>query len=107
MGDFYQSYLGFVFLVLLIGLYFLPVIIAYRKNHQAIVGIIIVNIIVGWTLIGWIVCLIWSYSGSKKEVLSNEKIIVSMELNRLSELLEKDLISKEEFDKLKKDLMER
>ena len=39
-------------------LYFLPSIIGHRK--QAFTGIFLVNLLLGWTVIGWIVALIWA-----------------------------------------------
>ena len=47
--------MGFLFCVLL---YFLPSIIGHRK--QAFGGILLVNLLLGWTGIGWIVALIWA-----------------------------------------------
>lgn len=95
--------------VLLIGisifLYFLPTIIADNNKHTALVGILIVNIIAGWTLFGWVICLIWAYSQNKKDSLPIREENTVSKLEKLHNLLEKDLISKEEFHKLKKDLM--
>ncbi len=51
----------FVFISALL-LYFLPALIANRKHPQA-TAITVVNLFVGWTLIGWVVCLIWALTG--------------------------------------------
>ncbi len=44
----------------LIGLviYFIPAWLAYGKNHFD--GIVILNIFLGWTLLGWVGALIWA-----------------------------------------------
>jgi len=47
--------MGFLFCVLM---YFLPSIIAHRK--QAFTAIFLVNLLAGWTVIGWFVALIWA-----------------------------------------------
>jgi len=47
--------MGFLVCVLL---YFLPSIIAHRK--QAFLGVFLVNLLLGWTGIGWIAALIWA-----------------------------------------------
>jgi hypothetical protein len=48
-----------MFFVLTCGLlYFLPSIIGHRK--QAFAGILVVNLLFGWTVVGWIVALIWA-----------------------------------------------
>ncbi|HVM75136.1 MAG TPA: superinfection immunity protein [Candidatus Saccharimonadales bacterium] len=39
-------------------LYFLPAIIGRHKRDAA--GIFLVNLLLGWTLIGWIIALIWA-----------------------------------------------
>ena len=40
--------------------YFLPTIIAVLRKHKNWLAIFIVNILVGWTFIGWVVALVWS-----------------------------------------------
>jgi hypothetical protein len=39
-------------------LYFLPSIIGYRKRSFA--GIFLLNLFLGWTVIGWIIALVWA-----------------------------------------------
>jgi len=58
---------GLVLIIGVIGIlfYFLPTINAISRKHYASTGIIIVNLLFGWTVIGWIVALIWSYSEKK------------------------------------------
>jgi hypothetical protein len=41
-------------------IYFLPTIIAVRRKHRNDVGVLLVNLFFGWTLIGWVGALIWS-----------------------------------------------
>ena len=49
---------GFVILVVLAAIYFAPTMIAMgRKRGGAIVAL---NILLGWTLIGWVVALVWA-----------------------------------------------
>lgn len=50
-------------LVLLLILYFAPAIVARRRLHTSRTGIVVLNLLLGWTLIGWIVALVWAYSG--------------------------------------------
>lgn len=44
--------------------YFIPSIIAFLRRHQSAVPLLLVNIFFGWTLIGWIICLVWALTGS-------------------------------------------
>lgn len=40
--------------------YLLPSIVAFNRNHRNKVPIAILNLLLGWTLIGWVVALVWS-----------------------------------------------
>lgn len=41
-------------------MYFLPSIIALARSKRDIVGIVLLNFFLGWTMIGWIVALVWA-----------------------------------------------
>jgi len=43
-----------------IALYVLPTIIAVARGKRNILGIVLVNILLGWTFVGWIVALVWA-----------------------------------------------
>jgi uncharacterized membrane protein YqaE (UPF0057 family) len=45
-------------------IYFLPTIAAWETKH--ISGIMILNLLLGWTVLGWIAALIWAVSSPKK-----------------------------------------
>lgn len=45
-------------------LYFLPTLIAAKRNHRNLASIAIVNVFLGWSLLGWIVALAWSFSSN-------------------------------------------
>jgi hypothetical protein len=49
-----------------IGFYFLPVIIAAARKTKNRGGIFAINLLFGWTVIGWIACAIWA-AGEKTE----------------------------------------
>lgn len=42
-------------------LYFLPALEARFKKHPNLVAIELVNIFLGWTLVGWVCALAWAY----------------------------------------------
>lgn len=42
---------------ILIGLYFLPAIVASRRNHHNFGTILVLDLLLGWTFIGWAVSL--------------------------------------------------
>jgi hypothetical protein len=50
--------------ILLAALYFLPTIVALlRRKKQGGVTILFVNLLFGWTIIGWIIAMAWAGSG--------------------------------------------
>jgi hypothetical protein len=54
-----------VFLVLL-AIYFLPNFMAgFRKHHNGS-AILVLNLFLGWTVLGWIVALIWASTKVEK-----------------------------------------
>jgi hypothetical protein len=49
-------------LLIAVGLWALPIIVAGVRNHPQIGPIIILDILLGWTGIGWIIALAMSLS---------------------------------------------
>ena len=45
-------------------LYFCPSLVANRRKHPNETAIIVLNFLLGWTVIGWVVSLVWAYSAS-------------------------------------------
>jgi hypothetical protein len=43
-----------------IALYFLPAMIAYKRQTQYRGYIILVNVLFGWTVLGWLAALLWA-----------------------------------------------
>ena len=50
------------FLALCFFLYFAPAILASSRNNPDATAIWFLNFFLGWTGIGWLVCLIWTIS---------------------------------------------
>jgi len=51
-----------VFVIFIIALYFLPSFIGWNK--KGVSSVILINIFFGWTLIGWVVALLWAINTS-------------------------------------------
>jgi hypothetical protein len=51
------------FLICSLLLYFLPTIIA--RDKADVMGIFLVNLLFGWTVIGWIIALIWACAAER------------------------------------------
>lgn len=41
-------------------MYFLPSIVALARNKRDITAIVLLNLFLGWTMIGWVVALVWA-----------------------------------------------
>jgi len=51
----------FLFLVLIgIALYFVPSLIAVTRAKRNTLAIFALNLFLGWTLVGWVVSLVWA-----------------------------------------------
>ena len=53
--------------LILITLYFIPSIIAIKKKHKDLSKILMINIFLGWTIVGWIISLVVVINKQKKE----------------------------------------
>jgi len=45
-------------------LYMIPGGIARLVNHKKRNSIVVINLFLGWTVIGWVICLAWAVSGN-------------------------------------------
>jgi len=61
---------GVVLLVIGLLLYFLPAIVAGRRDHTNANAIFALNLLLGWTLLGWVIALVWSLTGATKQAPS-------------------------------------
>lgn len=52
------------FFIISLVTYFLPTLIAGFRNHNNLNSIVVINLFLGWTILGWIVALVWSVANS-------------------------------------------
>lgn len=61
---------GNILIVLvLIGLYFIPSVVAAFRDHPNGAAITVLNLLAGWTFIGWIAALVWSFTAKPSPVV--------------------------------------
>jgi len=55
---------GFLIVLGIVGfvIYFVPLIIAILRKKSNVVAIGALNVLLGWSLIGWVVALVWALS---------------------------------------------
>jgi len=49
-----------IVLVVLFEVYFMPTIISFNRDQPNRFALFALNLFLGWTLLGWVVCLVWS-----------------------------------------------
>lgn len=48
---------GLALIALLIGVYFIPSMVAADRKVSSVGSVVVINLFLGWTLIGWVVAL--------------------------------------------------
>lgn len=62
-GFSYSEPAGFVIMFAAAAAYFVPTIIAFNRGNPNRRAIAATNILLGWTVLGWVVAFIWSLTG--------------------------------------------
>lgn len=87
--------------------YFIPSFVAFNRKHSYKLGILLLNIFLGWTLVGWVAALVWCFVDGNKnhggEALQKDDRYTQME--KLAKLKESGALSDEEFQVEKKRLL--
>ena len=62
----YYAIMGLLLPMFLVALYFLPWMEAYRRGHSKVESIAVLNLLLGWTFIGWVIALVWACAEAGK-----------------------------------------
>lgn len=90
-------------------LYFLPAIIAYKRNHINKKIILLIDFLLGWTFLGWAGCLVWAFIDTDGSTAS--KITRNIggnkyeDLEKLQKLKDSGAITQEEYKSEKEKLL--
>lgn len=79
----------FVFVVFGLLLYFIPTLVAANRKHRNSTAIFVLNFFLGWSLIGWVIALIWSVANSSEVALADNP----KPRRTLKEQIDDDLLS--------------
>ncbi|MBF8773886.1 superinfection immunity protein [Pseudomonas fulva] len=99
-----------------IAMYLLPTIIAWSRSHHNKAPILLLNLLLGWTVLGWLAALIWSVSASKRETRNSKDSAHKTQngehdayesIERLADLKERGHITAEEFEAEKSRILRR
>ncbi len=47
-------------IVILVMIDFVPALVAFQRHHRNRMAIAVLDLLVGWTFIGWVVALVWA-----------------------------------------------
>lgn len=65
--------------ILALVIYFIPTYLAFKRKHPSKIFILILNLFLGWTFLGYIIALIWAlYPQNRRNTVNSE----NMNLNR-------------------------
>lgn len=62
-GGLFALIVGFM----IIPIYFIPMIVSIKRSHPQAGTISIINLFLGWTLLGWVISLAWAASSIEKK----------------------------------------
>jgi hypothetical protein len=57
---------SFVILLMILIWYFAPAIVAFARSKNNAVAILVLNFLLGWTLLGWVISLVWALTKDNK-----------------------------------------
>ena len=67
-----SSHSGLLALFILgVYLYFVPTIVAYKRHHRQTLAITVLNVVLGWTVLGWAGALVWACTSDVEPQASN------------------------------------
>lgn len=88
---------GWMALVAL-ALYFIPALVAGYGEHPQRTAIFVLNLLLGWTLVGWVLALVWAFiKPATPSAGASPVVTTSSELERLAELHRSGALTSDEF----------
>ncbi len=51
--------------VVTVLLYFIPSVVALMRRHAYLKQVLVLNVILGWSTIGWVALLVWAFVGGE------------------------------------------
>jgi hypothetical protein len=49
-----------------LAVYFIPALVAWRRDHKSLPFVFCLNAMLGWTFFGWVVALVWAITGPSR-----------------------------------------
>jgi len=97
--DDFSTPIALIFLAIAVIIYFLPGILARKKSNATAIALL--NLFLGWTLIGWVILLVWAVSPDKSPIVyynNKNESSKAEELAKFKKLLDDHVITQAEFE---------
>ena len=104
ISEIYFWYFVLIIAIAAMVVYVAPSIIALKRKIRNKEILVVLNLIFGWTLAGWVGCLIWSLVEQKNNLTKLEDKYT--EIIKLQELKDRGALTEEEFANEKAKLLE-
>jgi hypothetical protein len=72
LGTAGEKVLAVALIALAISIYFLPSFAAHSLKKTNFTAIFVLNLFLGWTLLGWVVALVWALTKDSSEILREQ-----------------------------------
>jgi hypothetical protein len=56
---------GMMLLVCAVFIYLIPSVVAFSNGHRNAMAILMLNVLLGWTFLGWVAALVWAMTRDK------------------------------------------
>lgn len=56
---------------IVILIYLLPSVIAWWRGHRSEDSIVVINLFLGWTFVGWVIALAWAVGDARAKNTAN------------------------------------
>ena len=63
---------GLIIFAMVMAIYFLPTIVASNRGHESAGAIFFLNLLLGWTMLGWVVAFVWAFTNPTHVVVNNQ-----------------------------------
>ena len=62
-----EGVFSLIFALFALSIYFVPTIIAFFNNSKNALGVFVINLMFGWTVLFWVVAFIWACASGREK----------------------------------------
>ena len=96
-----------IFIAMVFTFYMFPWVISLMRDHPHRLGIFFLNLLLGWSLVGWVAALVWAFVKPQEPrvVVGQRTSSTADELAKLHELHTAGVLTAEEYDAQKRKVL--